>query len=95
MLLAVVPALAAGCGGATKTTTTHSTTVHHSTTAHKDTPSGRYHAGAHCRSNSPAFAYAAQGFICVNGRLRHKSHQTSPPTVHHHSHTTTAAPQGY
>ena len=93
MLLAVLPAaLAAGCGGGTKTTTTHNTT------AHKDTPSAhssKYRAGEHCRSSSPAFAYAAQGFTCVNGRLQHKSRQTSPPTVHHHSHTTTAAPQGY
>ena len=90
IVLAVLPAtLAAACGSGSKTTTT--------TTKHKSAPSaqtGHYHVGEHCQK-SLAFAYSSQGFSCVNGRLRHKSHNAAP-TVHHHAQTTsTAAPQGY
>jgi hypothetical protein len=92
MLLAAFPvALAVGCGGGTKATNTPKTTTH------KNTPTAQtvdYHANEHCQP-SLAFAYSAQGFTCVNGRLRHKSHHAPPPTIHHHSHTSTAAPQGY
>lgn len=89
VLLVALPAvLAAACGGGNKATST--------TTTIKDTSaqSGRYHAGERC-SKSQSFAYSAQRFTCVNGRLRHKAHNASPATVHHHSNTTTAAPQGY
>jgi hypothetical protein len=92
VLLATLPAaLVAGCGGTAKTTHTRDTTTH------KDTPtaqSANYHVGEHCQQGL-VFAYSAQGFTCVNGRLRHKTDHGSPPAVHHHSHTTTAAPQGY
>ncbi|HEY3946375.1 MAG TPA: hypothetical protein VGL78_14195 [Solirubrobacteraceae bacterium] len=94
MLLAVLPAgLAAGCGSGSKTTDAPATT----TTKHKSAPSAQsahYHVGEHCRQ-SLSFAYSAQGLSCVNGTLRHKSQHATPATVHHHSHTTTAAPQGY
>lgn len=95
MLLAVLPAaLAAGCGGGSKTTDAPATTT---TTKHKSAPSAQsahYRVGEHCRQ-SLSFAYSAQGLSCVNGTLRHKSQHATPATVHHHSHTTTAAPQGY
>lgn len=93
MLLAVLPAvLAAACGGSSKTSDPATTT-----TKHKSAPSAqssKYHVGEHCRQ-SLSFAYSAQGLSCVNGTLRHKSQQAAPATVHHKSHTTTAAPQGY
>ena len=93
MLLAVLPAvLAAACGGGSKTSDPATTT-----TKHKSAPSAQnahYHVGEQCRQ-SLSFAYSAQGLSCVNGTLRHKSQHTAPATVHHHSHTTTAAPQGY
>jgi hypothetical protein len=91
LLLAVLPAaLAAGCGGGSKTIDT-------TTTKQKTAPSaqgGKYHVGEHCQQ-SLAFAYSAQGLQCVNGKLRQKANNKSPKTVHHHGHTTTAAPQGY
>ena len=89
MVLAVLPAtLAAACGSSSKTTTT---------TKHKTAPSaqtGHYHVGEHCQK-SLAFAYSSQGFSCVNGRLRHKSHNAAPTVKHHPQTTSTAAPQGY
>jgi hypothetical protein len=92
ILLAVVPAaLAAACGGATKSTSTTTTNKH---TSAPSSQSGHYHAGEHCQQ-SQSFAYSAQGFTCANGRLRHKTQHATPATVHHNSHTTTAAPQGY
>ena len=93
ILLAVLPAaLAAACGGASKSNDPPATS-----TTHKSAPSAQssqYHAGEHCQQ-SLSFAYSAQGFSCVNGTLRHKANHTAPATVHHHSHTNTAAPQGY
>ena len=90
LVLAVLPAtLAAACGGSNKTTQT-------TTTKHKTAPSaqtGHYHVGEHCQK-SLAFSYSSQGFTCADGRLRHKS-QNKAPAVHHHAHTSTAAPQGY
>jgi hypothetical protein len=92
ILLAVLPAaLAAACGGASKTTSTTPTSNH---TSAPSAQSGNYHAGDHCRQ-SQSFAYAAQGLTCVNGTLRHKAHHSKPATVNHHSQTTTSAPQGY
>ena len=94
ILLAVLPAaLAAACGGGSKTTDAPAST----TTKHQSGPSAQsahYHVGEHCRQ-SLSFAYSSQGLSCVNGTLRHKSQHAAPATVHHHSHTTTAAPQGY
>jgi hypothetical protein len=93
MILAVLPAvLAAACGSGSKTSSTTTTTTKIKDTSAPTAPSEHYHAGERCRK-SLAFAYSAQGFSCVNGTLRHKGHNGSPATVHHHSNTTTA-PQG-
>ena len=92
VLLAVLPAvLAAACGSGNKATSTSTTT-----TTIKDTSaqSGHYHAGERC-SKGQSFAYLAQGFTCVNGTLRHKTHNASPATVHHHSNTDTSGTHGY
>jgi hypothetical protein len=91
ILLAVLPAaLAAACGSQSKTTSTTTNTTHKSTPSAQ---SGHYHAGQQCQK-SQSFAYSAQGFTCVNGKLRHKAQHTAPATVRH-SHTNTATPQGY
>lgn len=87
-LAVVLPAaLVVGCGGGTKkqdpTTNTHSSS----------TPAAHYRMGESCKSNED-LAYSAQGFVCKNGKLAHKSSQTAPATTTH-QHTTTSAPQGY
>ncbi len=84
--------LAAACGGTSKTTDPATTTTKHNSVP--SAQSNHYHVGAPCRP-SLAFAYSTRGLSCVNGTLRHKSQQAAPATVHHKSHTTTAAPQGY
>ena len=93
VLLAVLPAvLAAACGSGSKATSTTTTKDPSAPSAQ----SGQYHAGERC-SKSQSFAYSAQRFTCVDGRLRHKTHNAPPATVHHHSNTTTGArgTQGY
>ncbi len=93
VLLAVLPAvLAAACGSGSKATSTTTTTTKIKDTSAPTTQSGHYHAGQRCQKGQ-SFAYTAQGFTCVNGRLRHKAQNGSPATVHHHSNSTTA-PQG-
>ncbi len=87
-LIAAIPAtIAAGCGSSGKpsTTTTQKSAPAASTT--------RYHTGQHCQSKQ-SIVYAAKGFVCENGKLRHKS-SSAPRTQTHKTHTTTAAPQGY
>ena len=92
VLLAFLPAvLAAACGSGSKATRTTTTTKD---TSAPSAQSGHYYAGERCQK-SQSFAYSAQRFTCVNGRLRHKTHNAPPATVHHHSNTKTAAPQGY
>lgn len=85
-LAVVLPAaLVVGCGGGAKKQdpTTHT----------NSSPAGQYRAGESCNSNQ-AMAYSTQGFVCKNGKLQHKSHQSVPATTTH-AHTTTSAPQGY
>jgi hypothetical protein len=96
LLLAVLPAvLATACGSGSKATSTTTTTTIKDTSA-PSAQSGHYRAGERC-SKSQSFAYSAQRFTCVNGRLRHKTQDAPPATVHHHSNTSTGArgTQGY
>jgi hypothetical protein len=91
VLLAVLPAvLAAACGSGSKATSTTTTKDPSGPSAQ----SGHYHAGERCPKGQ-SFAYLAQGFTCVNGTLRHKTHNASPATVHHHSNTSTSGTHGY
>lgn len=92
VLLVALPAvLAAACGSGNKTTSTTTTTKDPSGPSAQ---TGHYHAGERCPKGQ-SFAYLAQGFTCVNGTLRHKTHNASPATVHHHSNTSTSGTHGY